>query len=618
MELHPLDIAIIISYLVGVVLLGFVLSKRAARGISSYFLGSRNLPWYILGVSNASGMFDITGTMWLVSILFVYGLKSVWIPWMWPTFNQVFLMIFLAIWLRRSGVITGAEWIKTRFGSRLGGQLSHISVVIFALVMAVGMLAYAFKGIGKFADIYLPGNYPPEVYALAFMSITTVYVILGGMYSVVLTDLVQFIILTIASVFIGIIAMTKTSAPEIAAAVPQGWTDISFGWVLNLDWSGLIASINDKIASEDYSIFGLFFMMILFKGILVSMAGPAPNYDMQRVLATKNPKEAGLMSWFVSIALFFPRYLMITGIVVLGLVFYSDNLAGMGTGADFEQVLPLVIREFVPVGVTGILIAGLLAAFMSTFDSTVNAGAAYIVNDIYKRYINPDASDKRYVVLSYISSIALVAIGIIFGWKVKNINEIATWITGALLGGYIAPNFLKWYWWRFNGFGYFGGMIAGVITAMAIPSFSDLSALQGFPIILAVAAVASVVTSLVTAPEEDEVLKSFYRRVRPWGFWKPIHDKVVAEDPSFRKNTNFKRDMVNVAVGIIWQLMLTLIPIYLVIKHFKGLWISVAIFVVTSIFLKKNWYDKLEDEDEEAVSVGNGGDAAVDSVSAGS
>ena len=118
-------------------------------------LGGNRLPWYMLGLSNASGMFDISGTMWLVAIMFVYGMKSIWIPWLWPVFNQVFLMVFLSAWLRRSNVSTGAEWIGTRFGNGPSGKLSHSVVVVFALISCLGFLAYGFIGLGKFVEIFI-------------------------------------------------------------------------------------------------------------------------------------------------------------------------------------------------------------------------------------------------------------------------------------------------------------------------------------------------------------------------------------------------------------------------------------------------------------------------------
>ena len=595
MTIHPVDIVIIIAYLCTVIAAGIWLSKRASRNLNSYFLGGKSLPWYLLGISNAAGMFDITGTMWLVFLLFIYGLKSVFMPWLWPTFNQVFLMIYLAIWLRRSNVLTGAEWIRTRFGRGLGSELSHISVVIFALVTVIGFLSYAFQGIGKFAAVFFPWDVSPNVYAIVFMSITTIYVILGGMYSVVLTDLIQFIILTVVSIFIGCIALARVSPEQLTSMVPEGWTDISLVWRLDLNWAGLIDAVNTKIAGDGYSLFGIFLMMILFKGFLASMAGPTPNYDMQRVLAARNPKSAALMSGCVSAVLYFPRYMMIAGIAVLALVFYSPQLQAMGTEVDFEQILPYVISNFIPTGLVGFMLAGLLAAFMSTFDSTVNSGAAYIVNDIYKRYINPNASDKRYVRMSYVCSILIVIVGISFGFITESIDSVLKWIVAGLYGGYIAPNVLRWYWWRMNGFGYFAGMIAGIASALIVPLIlPDLSALHSFPIHLALSAVASVAVSLMTPPDTQETLTGFYRQVRPWGFWQPVHRKVIAENPDFVTRASFSRDAVNLIVGIVWQLMFTTIPIYLVIKHYKHMMVCLLILVVTSIFLKYNWYDKLE------------------------
>lgn len=595
MELHWFDITIIIVYLIGVILIGFWLRKRASEDIASYFLGSREVPWYVLGVSNASSMFDITGTMWLVYVIFVYGLKGAWLPWLWPTFNQVFLMIFLAVWIRRSNVITGAEWITTRFGAGRGGELSRISVVIFALVSVVGFMTYVYQGIGRFAAVFLPWDWAPSTYSIILMAITTIYVILGGMYSVVLTDVIQFVMLAIGSVVVGWIAITKISPADIAAVTPDGWKDLFFGWTLQLDWGNLIPEVNDRIVQDGYNLFTIIMMMILFKGILVSLAGPAPNYDMQRVLATRKPKESAMMSGMVSVALF-PRWLLITGATVLGLVFYSPQLRAMGENLDLEMVFPYVINNFIPVGVVGIMIAGLLAAYMSTFDSTVNAGAAYLVNDIYARYIKPGASSRQNMLMSYLASIGIVLAGILFGSMARSINDVMQWIVSGLYGGYTAPNILKWYWWRFNGYGYFWGMIAGVAASLLFPTlFPDMLPLYGFPFILLLSGAACVIGSLMTPPDKEEVLKSFYKSVRPWGFWGHVHRLVKREDPDFQRNTSFGRDMLNVAVGIIWQLSIVIIPIYLIIQSFREFWISVAILLVTSVFLKKNWYDKLEE-----------------------
>ncbi len=602
MELHSIDIAIIIAYILATIGIGFWISNRASKNMKSYFLGGNEIKWYMLGLSNASGMFDISGTMWMVTLLFIYGLKSVWIPWLWPVFNQIFLMVFLSIWLRRSGVMTGAEWIKFRFGEGRGANLSHMIVVIFAIVVVITYVAYGFIGIGKFAAAFLPWQLAADatqneiIYGLIFTLLTTIYVVKGGMFSVVFTEVLQYVIMTIASIAIGIIGMQQVSPDLLAQFVPEGWGSVFFSWRLDLDWSTLMAAANDKIATDGWGLFGIFFMMVLLKGILQSMAGPAPNYDMQRVLSTRTPKEAAKMSGFVNVILLFPRYMLITGLTILALVFFSDELNGMGADVDFEQILPFAIRNFVPVGLMGLLIAGLLAAFMSSFAATVNAAPAYLVNDIYKRYINDKASDKTYINMSYLCSIAVVVIGTIFGFALDSLNNIIDWLVAALFGGYTAANLLKWYWWRFNSYGYFWGMMAGIVAAMILPVLlPTYTALEAFPINLGLSVFACVIGSLMTEPDDEEVLKEFYKKTRPWGFWKPIYEKLRADNPQIEPNKDFGRDMVNVVVGIIWQTAITASSIFLVIQDFRSMWISFAIVAVCTLLLKYNWYDKMED-----------------------
>lgn len=612
MQLQPIDIAIIVAYLFTSVLVGYWVSHRASRDIKAYFLGGNVMPWYVLGVSNASGMFDISGTMLLVYWMFVYGLKSVWIPWLWPTFNQVFLMVFLSKWLRRSNVMTGAEWIQTRFGKGRGAQLSHVIVVVYAFVSIIGFFTYGFKGIGKFAQEFLPWNLTPNQYALILIAITTIYVIKGGMFSVVITEVIQFCILSVASFAVGIIAMAKVSPEMLQKFIPAGWDNIFFGWNLGLDWSNLMPAASNKIAQDGYGLFGFFVMMLLFKGVFISAAGPAPNYDMQRVLSAKNPREASMMSGWVNVVLTFPRYFLITGLTVLALAFFSDAIRAQGT-MDFEMVLPMALGQFVPAGLLGFLIAGLLAAFMSNFAATVNAAPPYFVNDIYKRYINPNASPRTYVRLSYLSSLAVVVVGVGIGWFVSSVNDVVLWIVSGLWGGYTASNVLKWYWWRFNGYGYFWGMVTGISASLilpaALPRVIDLSGVHAmginldvaimFPAVLAIALIGCFAGTLLTRPEDDEILKSFYRRVRPWGFWGPVLAKVRQDDPSFQPNKDFWLDMWNVAVGMCWQIALVALPIYIVIKKTSGALIAAAVVAVASVLLKYTWYNRLRKEEEE-------------------
>ncbi len=608
MSLSWIDILIMCCYIVAIISIGFYLSKRATKNIDTYFLGGNKIKWYYLGLSNASGMFDISGTMWTVAILFVYGLKSAFIPWLWPVWNQVFVMVFLAIWMRRSNVMTGAEWILTRFGGQ-GGRYSHIIVISFAVISVIGFMAYFFEGIGKFAIMILPWDLSADLgfmtltsansYALLIIGITTLYTLKGGMFSVVAADVFQFAIMTVSCLIIGYIAYTSITGEQIAALTPAGWDNLFFGWHLDLNWDGLMPSLSDKIASDGYDLFGPLVMLMLFKGIFASLAGPVPSYDMQRILSTRKPSDAAKMSGFTILVLFAPRYLMVAGLAALSIVYLSPQLAGMGANVDFETILPMAITKFVPVGLKGLLLAGLLAAFMGTLAAFVNSAPAYIVNDLYKRYINPNASPKTYVRYSYLASIILVVVGVGFGFYAKSLNSLTLWITSSLYGGYAASNVLKWIWWRFNGYGYFWGMLFGLMSStIKLVFFPEIADIYIFPAILLFSFIGCFAGTLLTKPDPEDLLKKFYKNVRPWGFWKPIHDKIVAEDPTFEGNKDFKRDAVNVVVGIVWQMSLVVLPIYLVIHNYTAMWITLSITVVSMVILKFNWYDKLKNADK--------------------
>jgi SSS family solute:Na+ symporter len=608
MKLQLLDIAIVVLYLIAMLMLGWFLRKKARQNNESYLLGSKKLPWYLLGLSDAADMFDISGTMWMVALCFVYGLKSIWIPWLWPVFNQVFNMMFLAKWLRRSNANTGAEWLATRFGlTGKGVNSSHNIVVAFALSGCLGFLAYGFVGLGKFIEIFVPWNlvqpyipfhvaprYVAHFYGIIFTLFAMFYSILGGMRSIVLGDLIKYIIMTAGCIAIAVIAVNHLDGHPLN--VPHGWSNPFFGWHLNLDWSGIIADANKKIADDGFGLFGFFFMMMLFKGAFASFAGPAPNYDMQKVLSTKSPKEASKMTGFVSIVLLPIRYLMVIGLTVLALLYYNQMDLSDGIGhTDFERILPGAINNFLPVGILGLVLTGLLGAFMGTFSGTLNAAQAYIVNDIYLKYINPNAPTKRVIYMNYLSGIVVVAVGVILGFFAKDVNSVLQWIVGALYGGYIAANTLKWYWWRFNANGFFWGMMAGIFAALIFPFIFNGLPLYNWPLLFLISLIGCFAGTFTAPPTEIEVLKSFYRAVRPWGFWKPIHEMVINEDPSFIANKRFKLDMFNVVLGIIAQLCLTILPLYAVLWMKLPLLITVLILAVIIIVLKKTWWNKLED-----------------------
>jgi len=338
-------------------------------------------------------------------------------------------------------------------------------------------------------------------------------------------------------------------------------------------------------------------MMMTFRGFFAALAGPAPNYDMQKILSTRSPEEASKMSGFVNIILLPIRYSLIISLTLLGLLYYHQMNLKDATGAvDFERVLPAVINDFLPVGLVGLLLAGLLGAFMSTFSGTLNAAQAYIVNDIYVKYIDPKASTKKIMSMNYLVGIVVVAIGVFLGFFIKNINEALQFIISALYSGYIVANVLKWHWWRFNASGFFWGMLSGIATAMVLALYVDSGhILYWFPLLFVVSIAGSVIGTYAAPPTEMAVLRSFYSTVRPWGAWEPVKKLVMADDPSFEPNRNFKLNMFNVVIGTIAQLCLTILPMYLILMQKLPLLVTAGLLLVIILILKKTWWNKLKD-----------------------
>jgi len=620
--MNSIDVAIIVIYILITIGIGIWISRKASQGLDDYFLGGNSIKWYYLGLSNGSGMFDVSGTAWMVGVLFLYGIKSFFLMWLWPIWNQVFVMMFLAVWIRKSNTMTGSEWILTRFGNDRAGSASHIIVAVFAIVSTIGFIAYFFEGIGKFMTIILPWDLAlttgdsillssEQSYALLVIFLTTIYTIKGGMFSVIATEVLQYGIMVVAGILVAVYSLITYTDVQISSVITEEWKNVFFSAELGPHWGDKFQAFNKLIDTEGYKMFGSLVGMSLFKGFFASIAGPTPSYDLQRILSTKSVKEAAYMSGFTNLILFIPRYLLIAGITVIALVTMAPemNINPNLSGADLEIIMPKVINLHIPVGIKGLLLAGLLAAFMSTFSAFVNAGPAYIVNDLYKKYFMPNETSEHYIRISKIASFLVVGLGIFMGFFADSINSLTLWITSALFGGYVAANFLKWVWWRFNGWGYFWGMLSGLIVASLefvleqnkgnfpdgslLETLSQMQAIYLFPLILAFSALGCILGTYLSEPTDMKVLKAFYTNVRPWGWWKPVYQSLKEQDQTFEKNKDFTKDMLNCVVGIVWQSSMIALPVFFIVRDYPKTIVSLLVFVVTTIILKYTWLDKV-------------------------
>jgi len=597
--MDPIDFCIIVIYFFIVIGLGFWYRKRASKDLGAYFLGGKSIHWLGLAMSGSVSNFDITGTMWIISILYVLGMKSMWHHWMWGVMMGAFFLAYMGKWVRRSNVMTAAEWMKTRFGSGPAGSLARTAYALMAVLTLASFVGYAFQGIGKFASVYIPlesladhttigwlqtmaTTHEADVLAVAIIGVTTLYVILGGLYSVVVTDVIQTVVLTLASIFIAYIAWSKLT-PELLAGLGGDWTSLRVPWRVKE-----FAAINPAHSE----LFGAFVIVWVVKGLLLNAGGPAQMYDFQRFLAARNARDAAKVgaAWSVFLIV---RWAMAVGIVLLALT----GAAGVD---DAEKVMPIVLLKFLPVGFRGIVVAGLLAAFMSTFSSTVNSGASFIVRDMWQPYFRPNAGDKESVRFSYLATLALVLVGIAIGFQAGSIATIWNWMMMALGAGVVMPNVLRWYWWRMNGWGYSLGMFAGILLSLIALFHPEIPAYYMFPSICAASLFVSIAASVASEPVAGEVLIAFYRSIRPFGLWGPIRRQAdLSPGELASKSENVPLTILNVILGMAAICGLYLFPMYLVGHWYVKsiIWFGAAVAAVAALAF--TWYPNLPAGDKD-------------------
>ncbi len=590
-----IDIIIIVVYLSAIVVVGLVMQKKASAGIDSYFLGNRKLPWWALGASGMASNTDIAGTMINTAFIYALGTKGFFIEIRGGvTLIMAFLMVFMGKWNRRSQVMTQAEWMHFRFGTKKEGDVARIISAIASIIMTVAMVTYFVIGAGKFVGDFL--GIDPLYASILMIILAMTYTIASGLYGVVWTDVFQGIFIFGVIIYISVLAMTTVDLPdEFLVSVPM--MDGSFTAIKTTlaEWSRMTPpqemNMPEGSTFSIYNLFGIAIMFYLFKVTLEGASG-AGGYMLQRYFAARSDREAGLLSLFWTCLLAF-RWPLIASFAMLGIYH------GIETGtviADPELVLPTVIKNYIPVGVKGFLIAGLMAAAMSTFDSTVNAGAAYWVKDLYQTYLRPNASEKDLILQSRLASLIIVLLALLFSLTISNINEIWGWITMGIGAGMFIPQVIRWYWWRFNGYGFAIGTAVGMVAAVLTKAFGGpIAEYNSFLIASGSSLVGCIIGTYLTPPTERGVLSHFYKVTRPFGFWGSVRTEIPT-DVLNQINEENRRDIIAIFFAVPWQVVLFLTGMMIVMKQWSNVINLFGLLVVLSAGLYWFWYRHLSKE----------------------
>jgi solute:Na+ symporter, SSS family len=583
--LHWLDNLIIVFYLLIVATIGFLVKQRATKQLDSYFLADRNVPWWMLGLSGCSSYIDIGGTMAMVGALYYLGLKAIWVTHIyWGWFIIAFYMAFQAKWIRRSGVMTFAEWNRTRFGADKSAEQARLAAAIFLLALMICNLMYIAVGIGKFAEEFLP--IPRWSAILLVFSIVGVYVTLAGFFGVILTDMLQTILIAVGATILSIMAFQKDAITQFITQQHPEWSSLAMKWRLWGDY------LNSTPAS--YHHFDLFGPVVLagFTWVIFRVLAGPNVWDFQFFLSARSPRDAALAGgmWTLGYTL---RWIMGCAFLVLG-IYYLDSQAGF----DGEKIMPLTLTNL-PVGVRGLFLAVLLAALMSTLDAMINVTSSVVVNDFLKRYFSRDFSQARLVRMGQLASALALLLGFSFSLGFKDV--ISAWETMifVVVTMILAPATMRWHWWRFSATAFVWSMI---FTASFIVLQKLFFAGASGPMTLLIDTLASVVITVIMGfsckPTDREVLVQFYARIRPFGIWGQIRQEAISRGLVPATDKTPMVDGANGFLSAAFQLALALIPFYVFLRKWDQVKLWVCISILLSIVLYFTWYRTLPDKHE--------------------
>lgn len=562
--MHALDYAVIGVYLLMLLVAGAWLARRAGQSSEHYFLGGNRLPWWALGSSGMSSNLDVAGTMTIVTLIVIYGLHGFWIEMRGGVVLPIAVFAaFMGKWHRRSRVMTTAEWMMLRFGQGRGGQAARTTAALTYLILTVAMTVFFVSAGGRFLAEFLPFTATQCSVGVALVAFG--YTLVSGLYGVIWTDVFQSFLIGAAALYVAVTAAGLVT-PELLANWP--------GAELNQ----FLPRLSDS-RLEPYTPFWFFLGVWALKGVLEGLGGSGGSaYMAQRFYAAPREEDCrkiGLL-WTV---LFAVRWPMVLGFAIMAMKLGLDT----STVQAAEGVLPQVLQSaFFPPGVRGLILAAMLAAAMSTFDSTINAGASYVVRDLWQPW-RQGASERELVWAGYLASAAIVALGVGLALALGS-SVLGIWvgIVMLLFPAFLVPFALRWYWGRFNGVGFAVGVAGGFGAALAFwwvdpAGWNEATRFLG---IAGVSLVASLIGTSCSAPVDREALQAFYQQVRPFGWWPREWARSSRDE--------HRSEWRLLGLTLVWQIVTFLLPMGMVL----GMWSSVApatvLWLILSFFVMRS------------------------------
>ncbi|MBI3693278.1 MAG: sodium:solute symporter [Acidobacteria bacterium] len=561
-----LDWGILVAYCGLLIAVGLYFHRRAACSVEGYFIADRNLPWWVIGLSDTAAYTG--GGQAFLMVFFLGGFRGLWLmAWVsWVIWMPLVAVLWAKMW-RRLGVVTSGEFIERRYGGRAARVYRNVFAVYACLAWGLVVLAYVAAWMAATLAPVL-GWSNGQVLAV-FGAVTLVYILLSGFFAVAYNDVIQFVLLMAGNSIFGLLLLRQAGGFEtvwskIAALSGEHFLD-------PLPWGGKLTAI---------SVLALCVQGLFFAGSPYAGEG----WTAQRYMAARSERHAVLGQMFNG---FLALVVRLIPFVLIGLA--AAALHAPESAAVPAQLWGELVRQDAPAGLFGLLLVGGLAGYMASISSMVNWAASYLMNDLYRLSLRPNASTKEYILVSRLCSAALLMAALAWGAVIDpaDLDRWVLFINSALVVFPLPLAWLKWFWWRTNVFGEMVGTLgafpAGYVVWFGsdralpaglrawwrnltgwsldglVPAFSNLDRYPfwaGFGILFGLGWASILLATLLTRPESMEVLRGFYRVVRPIGWWGPVRAGLpAAEVANVRAET--ARDMRACVCGILFYFAMT-------------------------------------------------------------
>lgn len=522
--LHPIDLAIILSFFAISTGIAFYYRKEAGKDLSSFFLGGRNLPWYIAGISMVATTFAADTPLAVTELVAKNGIAGNWLWWCFLAGGMFTTFFFARLW-RKAEVLTEVEFIELRYAGKPAAWLRGFKAVYLGLIMNVLIIGWVnlammailgvFFGISDNSAFWITG---------AAMLVAAVYSAVGGLKGVAITDALQFIIAITGTTILAVLVINSEQVGGISglkSQLPDGTLnflpEISSD---ELDGTTLVLSLGSFLA-----FIGVQWWSSWYPGAEPGGGG----YIAQRMMSTRSEKDALFATLFFQVAHYClrPWPWILVG---LSCIILYPNLAE----ADLKNGYVMAMKDYLPVGLKGLLLVAFFAAYLSTISTQLNWGAGYLVNDYYYRFLKPQAGNSHLVWMSRLATIGIMALGLTITQFFDSISGVWLFIVecGAGLGLVLI---LRWFWWRINAWSEIVATVLPFIGFALSRYVFEWEHPNGFFFTVGLTTICWVLITFLTKPTATETLRTYYDRVKPGGWWPTyITGPQKARTPEYR------------------------------------------------------------------------------------